>query len=194
MNGRYNGGQQLIAGQTLRHIYHHGSHQYPSLHRYLDISPSDELRVTNDYGETYTSAPETLRAQAITTNIQRLAKRKPADIDHLLQHAHIHGEAPTLPASAWTIDEAPGPNVTDKQSVLTFAKMASNAYVQDHTSPDWKDVKGGFNYTDDFGWQQDGLRGHIFADQTNATVVIGLKGTSVPWFDPPDTKDTDLVS
>ncbi|KAK3070712.1 putative lipase atg15 [Teratosphaeriaceae sp. CCFEE 6253] len=179
---------------SLRHIYHHGSHQYPSLHRYLDISANDRLRVTSDYGETHEAAPESLRVQAVSTTIQRLAKRKPADIDRLLEHAGIHGEAATLPPSAWTDDDAPGPNVTDKQSVLTFAKMASNAYVQDHTAADWKDVKGGFNYTDDFGWQQDGLRGHIFADEKNATVVIGLKGTSPAVFDGADTTGNDKLN
>ncbi|KAI6854321.1 hypothetical protein KC334_g22520 [Hortaea werneckii] len=124
-------------------------------------------------------------------NIERLAKRSPADIDHILSHADIHGEAATLPSSAWTIDEIPAPNTTDRNTVLTFAKMASNAYVQDHTDSDWKDVKGGFNYTDDFGWEADGLRGHIFADQTNRTIVIGLKGTSGPIFDDPDTVGND---
>lgn len=58
--------------------------------------------------------------------------------------------------------------------------MAADAYVQDHDGSGWKDVKGGFNYTDDFGWEADGLRGHIFADQKNRTIVIGLKGTSSP--------------
>ncbi|KAK5680489.1 putative lipase atg15 [Elasticomyces elasticus] len=179
---------------TLRHIYHHGSHQYPQLHRYIDIAPHDRLRVTRDDGETYEDAPEVLQAQAVTTNIQRMVKRKPADIDKLLEHAVIHGTAATLPSSAWTVDEAAGPNVTDKKTVLTFAKMASNAYVQDHTSPDWRDVKGGFNYTDDFGWQQDGLRGHIFADEKNTTVVIGLKGTSPAVFDGADTTGNDKLN
>lgn len=54
--------------------------------------------------------------------------------------------------------------------------MAANAYVQEHNSYDWVDVGGGFNYTDDFGWEASGLRGHIFADEKNSTVVIGLKG------------------
>lgn len=180
--------------QTLRHIYHRGSHTYPRLHRYLDVPTDARLRVTDDYGETYEAAPTELRARVASTSIQRLAKRKPADIDRLLQHADIHGEAATLPSSAWTVDEIAGPNVTDRKTVLTFAKMAANAYVQEHSGGEWKDVKGGFNYTDDFGWQEDGLRGHIFADETNKTIVIGLKGTSVPWFDAPDTTDTDLVS
>ncbi|RMZ32812.1 hypothetical protein D0859_03044 [Hortaea werneckii] len=179
---------------SLRHIYHHGSHEYPYLHRYLDVPSNAQLRVSYDYGESFEDAPEHLKARASTMNIERLAKRSPADIDHILSHADIHGEAATLPSSAWTIDEIPVPNTTDRNTVLTFGKMASNAYVQDHADSDWKDVKGGFNYTDDFGWEADGLRGHIFADQTNRTIVIGLKGTSGPIFDDPDTVGNDRLN
>ena len=162
----------------LRHIYHHGSHHYPLLHRYHDVDPSVPLLVSDDYGRSYESAPTTLKARANTLNMQRLAKRSPTDIDHLLAHADLHGEPATLASDSWTTDEVPSPNTTDRDTILTFAKIASNAYVQEHGSPDWKDVKGGFNYTDDFGWEADGLRGHIFADQTNKTIIIGLKGSS----------------
>lgn len=85
-----------------------------------------------------------------------------------------------MPSSAWTIDQVAGPNVTDKETILSFARMAANAYVQEHNKGDWLDVGGGFNYTDDFGWESDGLRGHVFADETNTTVVIGLKGSFGP--------------
>jgi lipase ATG15 len=169
--------------QKLRHIYHHGSHRYPRLHRYLDIPPHLKLRVTYDDGDTYEDAPTELRADAISTPIQRLVDRNRSDIDDLLAHASWYGRPLPLPATAWTIDHIAGPNVTDKKTVLTFAKMAANAYVQTPLDGEWQDVKGGFNYTDDFGWQKDGLRGHIFADEANATVVIGLKGT--PARDPP---------
>ncbi|KAK5129865.1 putative lipase atg15 [Meristemomyces frigidus] len=179
---------------TLRHIYHHGSHRYPTLHRYLDIAPDAVLRVTDDYGATYEAAPASLRASVVSTNIQRLAKRKAADIDGLLHHAEIHGTAATLPPSAWTVDEIAGPNVTDRHTVLTFAKMAANAYTLGHSGGDWQDVGGGFNYTEDFGWENDGLRGHIFADTKNQTVVIGLKGTSPAVFDGADTTGNDKMN
>jgi lipase ATG15 len=120
--------EMLTMEQKLRHIYHHGGAQYPNLHRYLDINPDDRLRITDDYGETYEDAPEELRVQAVSTNIQRLMKRQKADIDHLLDHARIHGQAADLPASAWLTEEISGPNVTDKATVLTFAKMASYVY------------------------------------------------------------------
>lgn len=32
--------------------------------------------------------------------------------------------------------------------------------------------------SDSFGWKEDGLRGHVFADEANTTVVLALKGTS----------------
>ena len=186
--------QALTAQQTLRHIYHHGSHQYPDLHRYLDVHPGDTFHVTDDYGVTYESAPDALHAQAVSAQIERMIQRSPSDIDRLLDYAQIHGTSATLPATAWTTDEVAGPNISDKGTIMTLAKMAANAYVQDHAGSEWKDVKGGFNYTDDFGWQQDGLRGHIFADEKNATIVIGLKGTSVPFFDDAATSAPDLVS
>lgn len=99
-----------------------------------------------------------------------------------------------LPASAWTVDEVPGPNYTDKATVITFAKMAANAYIQEPWTGEWHDVKGGFNYTDDFGWQQDGLRGHVFVDETNRTIVIGLKGTSMAIFDGKETTGNDKLN
>lgn len=165
--------------QKLRHIYHHGTHKYPDLHRYTDIEPEAKLRVTYDDGRTIEDAPNELRAQAVTTNIQRLVARNKTDIDDLLAESAWYGRAADLPASAWTSDEIAGPNISDKSTVITFAKMAANAYVQTRLDGAWLPVKGGFNYTDDFGWQTDGLRGHIFADESNSTVVIGLKGTSI---------------
>lgn len=106
----------------------------------------------------------------------------------------MRGEAVSLPPSAWTIDDIPGPNISDKETVLSFARMASNAYVQEPNTGDWQDVGGGFNYTEDFGWQLDGLRGHIFADTKNKTVVIGLKGTSPAVFDGADTTGNDKMN
>ncbi|KXT11617.1 hypothetical protein AC579_153 [Pseudocercospora musae] len=165
----------------LRHIYHHGLQKYPNLHRYVDVEPNAKLHVRTLDGEVE-DAPTHLRARAAWLNIQRMEDRNKSAIDDLLKHSEYFGRAAELPADAWTVDEIEGPNVTDKSTVLTFAKMAANAYVHSRLDGEWQPVKGGFNYTDDFGWESDGLRGHIFADETNATVVIGLKGTST-WLD-----------
>lgn len=165
--------------QTLRHVYHHGSHQYPRLHRYVDVPTDAKLQIADEDGQTFDAPSDDLRVKVQTTTIQRLAQRNESDINDLLAHADWYGVPADLSADAWTEDEVKAPNVTDKSTIITFAKMAANAYVMDRGDPEWQPVKGGFNYTDDFGWESDGLRGHIFADETNATVVIGLKGTYV---------------
>ena len=35
-----------------------------------------------------------------------------------------------------------------------------------------------FIQSDSFGWEEDGLRGHVFATPDNSTIVIAIKGTS----------------
>ncbi|THV82450.1 alpha/beta-hydrolase [Aureobasidium pullulans] len=184
---------------TLRHIYHKGSHQYPDLLRKVDIKPGVTLEHIqghdddSEYGATV-SATDSYRINSGPMTIQRLADRRRKTIDRLLEAGSMWGEAVSLPPSAWTMDEIDGPNITDKETVLGFARMAANAYVIKPHTGDWIDVGGGFNYTEDFGWESDGLRGHIFADTKNRTVVIGLKGTSPAVFDGADTTGNDKLN
>ncbi|KAI4762329.1 alpha/beta-hydrolase [Aureobasidium sp. EXF-12344] len=126
--------------------------------------------------------------------IQRLADRRRHVVDSLLEHGAASNGPRALYAGAWTLDEVSGPDVTNKKTVLSFAHMAANAYVSVPRKGDWIDIGDGFNYTEDFGWENDGLRGHIFADTENKTVVIGLKGTSVWFFDPPETTNNDRLN
>ncbi|KAK3703781.1 putative lipase atg15 [Vermiconidia calcicola] len=179
---------------SLRHIYHHGSHQYPKLHRYVDVPQNAKPMVADEDGQKQDFALGKLRARAVSTNVQRMADRSRETVDETLAHVGMYGQPLSLPPSAWTVDEISGPNHTDKETVITFAKMAANAYVEEPGTGEWQDVKGGFNYTEDFGWQVDGLRGHIFADTTNKTVVIGLKGTSMAVFDGADTTGNDKLN
>jgi lipase ATG15 len=110
-------------------------------------------------------------------SIQRLADRSQGRIDRLLDAGRQQGSPIDLEENAWTVDEIPGPNVTHRETVLSMARMAANAYVLDNQGDGWLDVGSGFNYTDDFGWKNDGIRGHIFADEQNKTVIVALKGT-----------------
>lgn len=112
----------------------------------------------------------------------------------MLETARLTGSSGNFPPSAWTVDEITAPNVTDKKTLLTLARVAGNAYVELPQTGEWEDVKGGFNYTQDFGWQNDGLRGHIFADEKNQTVIIGLKGTTTAVFDGDGSTTNDKVN
>ncbi|KAL9063327.1 MAG: hypothetical protein Q9157_008299 [Trypethelium eluteriae] len=178
----------------LRHIYHHGT-KYPDLHRRLDIKPdSAAVGVPDDSSDSQRRPVSSLRVRSRSTQIQRLADRSHDTIDAILDYGRQHGTPMPLDSSAWTIDEIKGPNATDKETVMSFAKMAQDAYVEHPDDPDWFDVGHGFNYTEHFGWESDGLRGHIFADTKNSTIVISLKGTSPAVFDGADTTTNDKVN
>ena len=142
----------------------------------MNVTSPDALRVTDVTGATI-KPQEKFIARSESLRIERLADRNQEHIDYLLDTGRIRGEPLALDASAWTIDDVPGPNVTDKESLLSFAHIAANAYLTAHDDPEWFDVGKGFNYTNDFGWETDGLRGHIFADEQNQTVIVGIKGT-----------------
>ena len=96
----------------------------------------------------------------------------------LYHSARLTGTASTVDESAWIMDEVSAPNTTDKETVLSIARMSWDAYTAEPGTGEWQDATGNFNNSQGFGWEGDGLRGHIFADRDNATVVIALKGTS----------------
>jgi lipase ATG15 len=135
-----------------------------------------------------------IRVRSQPTTIQRLADRSPETIDELLEAARYQASPTALDASAWVVDEIPGPDITDKESVLGLARIAANAYVLDDSDPEWAPVGGSFNYTDDFGWDNDGLRGHVFVDENNMTIIVGIKGTSPAVFDGSETTTNDKIN
>ncbi|KAH4806463.1 hypothetical protein HBH61_146230 [Parastagonospora nodorum] len=176
---------------SLRHIFHHGTYKYPELHRRLDVPENAAVWAAEHLHSEHREPVPRLRVKAEPMSIQRLADRSKEAIDGILEWGRMKGRAVQLAEDDWTIDEIAGPNVTDRETVLSFARMASNAYILEPNTGEWEDVGGGFNYTEDFGWESDGLRGHIFADTENSTVVIGLKGTSPAMFDGSETTTKD---
>ncbi|KAG6000722.1 putative lipase atg15 [Claviceps maximensis] len=179
---------------TLRHIYHHGTDRHPRLHRRLDVVPDNPrvyLAAEDDHAEH--DLPH-LKARSRGKFIERLADRRPSVIDPMVARARQDGYFAALDASAWILDEIPSPDITDKGTVLSLAYMAADAYVQSDSRPDWEEVGEPFNRSADFGWQGDGLRGHIWADDDNSTIVIGLKGTSPAVFDGDGTTTNDKIN
>ncbi|KAL8674130.1 MAG: hypothetical protein Q9168_001467 [Polycauliona sp. 1 TL-2023] len=178
---------------TLRHIFHHGVYEYPQLHRRLNVRPQDVVW-TAEEGSVGRERAGSLRARSRHIPIQRLSDRSLPTLSDLISTARLTGAPPALMPSAWTLDEVSAPNVTDKETVVTLALMAANAYDQDPHTGEWEDVNGGFNYSDSFGWEGDGLRGHIFADEGNQTVVVALKGTTPAVFDGAGSTTKDKVN
>ncbi|KAL9100646.1 MAG: hypothetical protein Q9163_003994 [Psora crenata] len=178
---------------TLRHIFHHGTHEYRNLHLRMDVRPQEEVWVTtDDYGGKERLGK--LHAKSRPEPIERLRDRGIANLQTMYHDARMRGSAATLEHSAWTVDEVLGPNITDKETVLTLAKMTWDAYTKEPGMGEWQDIRGGFNHSQGFGWASDGLRGHIFADKDNSTIVISLKGTSPAVFDGAETTTNDKVN
>ncbi|KAF4550965.1 Lipase ATG15-like protein [Elsinoe fawcettii] len=175
---------------TLRHIYHSGSHKYPGLLKKVDVK-KDTLFTKIDASDTSLTSSSKFEVASKPVKVQRMVDRSHKTINSILEAGRMTGKPAYIPDDAWSMDEIPGPNVTDKKTVLSFGLMAANAYIMEPWTGEWEDVKGGFNDTEDFGWQADGLRGHIFADTENKTIVIGLKGTSMAIFDGADTTGHD---
>lgn len=179
---------------TLRHIYHRGTYDQPDLHLRLDVTPDTKLSILSE--DEYLPQPIdepriSLTALSDALTIHRLADRRPSVIEGYLAHARSSGAAVTLAEDAWVMENIEAPNVTDKETVLTFAKMTANDYIEQPGTGDWNEISGRFNWSASFGWQRDGLRGHVYADEDNSTIIISLKGTSPALFDGAETTTND---
>ncbi|OJD20225.1 hypothetical protein ACJ73_08442 [Blastomyces percursus] len=178
---------------SLRHIFHHGTYRYPLLHKRLDIKPDAELWVASEDGQGREPAPR-LRASSRSVNIQRLTDRRVSVIEDHLLTARLTSSPVTLSSEYWTLDEVDAPDVTDKETVLSLARMTANAYIMLPGTEQWADVNPRFNHSNSFGWESDGLRGHIYADKSNSTIIVALKGTSAALFDGEETTTNDKVN
>ncbi|KAI1375906.1 alpha/beta-hydrolase [Hypoxylon crocopeplum] len=179
---------------TLRHIFHHGTYRHPGLHRRKDIlEPDAEVWLAGEDGQD-AERILSLKAKSQPGKIERLVDRRPSTVDPLVAEARQRGYVIASDPSAWTVDDVPGPDITDKETVLTMALIAADAYVEKPGMPDWDEVGEPFNRSADFGWESDGLRGHIWGDETNSTIVIGLKGTSPAVFDGEGTTTNDKIN
>ncbi|KAI9934709.1 hypothetical protein ASPWEDRAFT_186350 [Aspergillus wentii DTO 134E9] len=176
---------------TLRHIVHRGT-EHPDVHKRLDIKPDTRLREISEDGiETEASFDLPLVVSSNPVTIERLADRRLSVIEGHLMAARSRGSVSALSPSDWVMDELAGPNITDKNTVLSLARMTANDYIEQPGTEDWRDVSAPFNYSSSFGWAGDGLRGHIYADKTNSTIVISIKGTSAALFDGYGTTTND---
>lgn len=129
-----------------------------------DLDPSTALLMSTS------SAPLTLQS---TTKILLRPKNKITSLN-LTRSARMAFNR----GIEWEDVEVEVPDVTDRETLRTLAKMASNAYVTPESSEWWGLDE--WNSSIPFGWEKDadGLRGHVFANDDNSTVVISIKGTS----------------
>lgn len=144
----------------LRLVYHRYSE---SIHRKLVINDSDVVA----------------GVKVAPSMIRRLEHRAPDDLDRYF--ATVHQDPMYASTLEWVDELELVPNVTDKDTVVNMAVMASNAYVGVPGTGDWTDVGAPWTNKSDYGWQEDGLRGHVFSNDDESLVVISIKGTSAAY-------------
>lgn len=96
-------------------------------------------------------------------------------------HSILSASSAFSASDAWETVDVRQPNVSDRLTLRNLARMSSLAYYapNDTNLPNggW-DGSDNWNLSSSFGWIEDGIRGHVFADSENGTVVLALKGTS----------------
>jgi lipase ATG15 len=160
----------------LRDIFHHGTHQYPDLHKHISVPEYESSGCTKSSQIPGFDRPLVARSRPI--DIERLKDRRPLIVEPMVAAAQEDGTFwPRSNPAAWTVDRLSGPDVTDKETILTLAIMGANAYEPKPGEGNWRDVVwGGFNKSGDFGWENDGIRGYIYANEDSSIVAISFKG------------------
>ncbi|CAO3682500.1 unnamed protein product [Umbelopsis ramanniana] len=157
---------------SLKHIYHHSSStgKYPNMFRRMDFSGTQAVHIADSLGK-----PSTFSVK------QSIGRRyRPASpLPYLMRAAQTPRQMHyAMGIHNMEIDYGLLPDVADSNTVLSLAEMTNNAYSDPNTREDWYDLGTKWNVSSSFGWESDGLRGHVFGDADNTTFVLSFKGTS----------------
>ena len=82
-------------------------------------------------------------------------------------------------AASTSTKVAQHPDVTNKTVVHSLAELAANAYHKHSNSTAWRNETLLWRYIDSYGWDIDGLRGHVFEHVEDKIITISVKGTSL---------------
>ena len=150
-------------GFTLRHLLDHGAGQPGPRARRFDVTP-----------ERFAAAGVDSRIGPFTIKTAPVKIERPALRSYGAQYPM---------SSMWIAEDVPGPNVEDKETVISFANMSEDAYKVGRDDPGWMNVDEHYNNSVPFGWDDSGIRGHVFSDDTNSTIILAVKGTTVAMFE-----------
>lgn len=190
---------------SLSHAVHLGTHRHPGLNVHYDYRKSGRsqaaLPMTADgdvedgeMGTYSVSAPTVydttdLHVRSVRQKIWRPSHPAGSDVYEAARRTGLHPSNTQLASLArqltWDEVETEVPDVSDVETLSTLAKMSSNAYLSPKSPLEWYDLSnntiGGvrYNLSTSFGWQEDGIRGHIFSSSpNNENIIIAVKGTS----------------
>lgn len=188
---------------SLVHAVHLGGYQYPGLsvqHPFpggvrdgADSLSPNALAATFDRPPEYSTAA--LNVKTVRQKIWRPSHPARSEVYEAARRLHWHSSSRTdeegrqLQALgeqlSWQEVEEDVPDVTDVETLSTLAKLSANAYAKPKDSG-WYDLSNAtehpghsYNLSSSFGWEEDGIRGHIFSNSpNNETIIVAVKGTS----------------
>lgn len=185
----------------LKQIYRHGVGKKHKQHQKLDVT-SDFIEQAGLLYQHEMKINEVSNEQTLWTNnddyatenpfsfefeiksdlmvMKRMSDRSPDFMEAYLDFALAFPSSAAKVRIDWIDEDVVVPNVTDKKTILSLALMSSNAYVRLPHTGDWRNVSTPWNESESegFGWDDDGLRGHVFANEVDNIVIISFKGTS----------------
>lgn len=158
-------------------LHNQANHQYDTTSGRASSGPSHlltrELRLKPKRQQIWKLADSS--PQAVATHVQ-IKRDRSRGIFSVL-------EAENPAWNDWIYHDTFVPDVTDKETVVSLATMAANAYVDLPFTGDWTNVSDPWSEKLGLGWMGDGLRGHVFSNSDQSIVVLSLKGTSAAIFD-----------
>lgn len=158
-------------GFTLRHLFHHGAGNPGPRAGRFDVTP-----------ERIAAADAESQVGPFSVQMSPVKIERPAYRSYDVQN-------PISPM--WIAEDVQGPDVEDKETVINFAYMSENAYKVGRNDPGWMDVDEQYNSSIPFGWDDSGIRGHVFSDDTNSTIILSVKGTTIAMFEGNGTSGHD---
>ncbi|KAK9762207.1 putative lipase atg15 [Basidiobolus ranarum] len=178
--------------QTLRlkHVLHLGIQQ-ENLFRRLDLDEKDSFVVDYLSEDEEVKNFDILSIEQTSGNLKAVKKPFVRPTTKSQQWGKL-----TVPkAVKWDEEEIWVPDMEDKETVLTLAKMTYNTYLAPKTSS-WYDLGERWQTNSSFGWEKDGLRGHVFGNEDNSTLVIAFKGTTAAflWMGDGETSTQDKLN
>lgn len=185
---------------SLSHAIHLGGDRYPGLQAHHSFEPGsyDTFLLDPDITGGITSASfddeariyglDEMQIKSVKQKIWKPSHPAGSEVYEAARRQRLYRNNARVQQLAgqltWEEVEVDAPDVSDVNTLATLAKMSSNAY----STPDsgWYDISNdtlsdgrNYNLSSSFGWQEDGLRGHVFSSgPNNESIVIALKGTS----------------
>lgn len=184
----------------IQHAIHIGTHRYPGLHLHRRFDDEDRKEIdirSTSFGSSESNQPDFYSSNHQLTSTKGFiwthnaswdqwnsVRRKNILMDRSRRGSKNATETLTIMSKEdanveidWKGLEIELPDVTNLKTLKSLAKMTNDAYTIPNDDR-WTDPGKKWNVSDSFGWEEDGLRGHVFATPDNKSVVISIKGTS----------------